>query len=237
MSSRVALGLLIACAVLVAVAGVQQAAAVDNFWVGPDGADWNTDWYWSLGHVPTAQYDERAIIGSTDASAALDGSAVISTRVSGTCANIQAAIDNLPASGGQVVIQAGTYTCSQAIVIDRDNVDLRGQGPPTVLRLADHANLPLLVLGQTLDEPLITRSNIRISDLTLDGNRENQDFECYDGDCGTYPIRNNGITLRRVSDVLVERVTVTRGQVGGSGRREGLPAADGARLYRRRQQF
>ena len=143
------------------------------------------------------------------------GGEPISTLVSGTCADIQAAIDNLPASGGQVVIKAGTYTCADSVVIDRDNVDLRGQGPATVLRLADHANLPLLVLGQTANDPTITRSNIHVSDLTLDGNRENQDFECYDDDCDAHQIRNNGITLRRVSDVLVERVTAVAARSGG----------------------
>jgi len=163
-----------------------------------------------------AEVEAYVINGSLDlATGTTLGGRAISTLVSGTCADIQAAIDNLPASGGQVVIQAGTYTCPTSIVIDRDNVDLRGQGPSTVLRLADHANLPLLVLGQTLDEPLITRGNIQVSNLTLDGNRENQDFECYNGDCNDYPIRNNGITLRRVSDVLVERVTVTGARSGG----------------------
>ena len=143
------------------------------------------------------------------------GGEAISTLVSGTCSDIQAAIDGLPASGGQVVIQAGTYTCSESLVIDRDNVDLRGQGPATVLRLADHANLPLLVVGQTLNSPTLMRKNVHVSDLTLDGNREKQDFECYSGNCGIYPIRNNGITLRRVSDVLVERITVTGARSGG----------------------
>ena len=143
------------------------------------------------------------------------GGETIVTLVSGTCADIQAAIDSLPAPGGQVVIEAGTYICPSSIVIDRDNVDLRGQGPATVLRLADHANLPLLVVGQTINVPAITRSNIRVSDLTLDGKRENQDYECYNDDCAVYPIRNNGISLRRVSDVLVERVTVTGARSGG----------------------
>jgi hypothetical protein len=143
------------------------------------------------------------------------GGETISTLVSGGCDDIQTAINNLPASGGQIVVQAGTYTCSTSIVIDRDNVDLRGQGPATVLRLADHANLPLLVLGQAINEPTVTRSNIYVSDLTLDGNRENQDSECYSANCDEYPIRNNGITLRRVSDVLVERVTVIGARSGG----------------------
>ena len=145
----------------------------------------------------------------------LDNDSIV-TVVSGTCAEIQAAIDGLPASGGQVVIEAGTYVCPGPIIIDRDNVDLRGQGPATVLRLADQADLPLIVLGQTIQNPTITRRNIHVSDLTLDGNRENQPNECYnDFYCSSYWLRNNGITLRRVSDVLIERVTVTGARSGG----------------------
>ena len=136
-------------------------------------------------------------------------------RVSDGCAGIQKAIDTLPPVGGQIIAQAGEYTCTEPIVIDRDNVDLRGQGPGTILLLADGANSPVLVLGQTLAAPALTRSNIHISDLVVDGNRENQGSECFGGPCETNPIRNNGITLRRVSDVLVERVTVSRARSGG----------------------
>jgi len=137
---------------------------------------------------------------------------------SGDCAAIQEAINALPVTGGQVVIQAGTFICTTPIVIDRDNVDLRGQGSATVLRLADGANSPVLVLGQTIMYPTMARTNIRVSDLTIDGNRENQTVECWGGPCdtgGLTYIRNNGITLRGVSDVLVERVTVTRARSGG----------------------
>ncbi len=43
----------------------------------------------------------------------------------------------------------------------------------------------------------------------------NQPDECWGGDCANNPIRNNGITLRRVSDVLIARVTVFRARSGG----------------------
>jgi hypothetical protein len=66
----------------------------------------------------------------------------------GDCDAIQGAIDGLPASGGAVLVAAGTYACSEPIVIDRDRVTLRGAGQATVLRLAPHANRPVLVLGQ-----------------------------------------------------------------------------------------
>jgi parallel beta helix pectate lyase-like protein len=132
------------------------------------------------------------------------------------CAGIQAAIDALPAAGGQVVVQAGTFTCSRMLVINRDNVDLRGQGAATLLRLADGANAPVLVIGDTVPVPAATRRNIHVSDLVIDGNRAAQSLECRGGPCSAQnPLRNNGITPRRVSDVVIERVTVFRARSGG----------------------
>lgn len=131
---------------------------------------------------------------------------------SNDCAAIQAAIDSLPPAGGQIIVEAGVYTCTAPIVIDRDNVDLRGQGPATVLRLANGANAPVLVIGQTIPVPTVIGRNIRVADLVIDGNRVNQTSE-------TWPavpaLRNNGITLRRVEDSLVERVTVFSARSGG----------------------
>jgi hypothetical protein len=132
----------------------------------------------------------------------------------------EAAIDGLPAQGGAVYVRPGVYTCKAAIVIDRNNVWLRGSGPATVLALGDHVNRPVLVLGgtgkRTDDPPMPTRRNLRVSDLSIDGNRANQDFECSIGDCSdTDVLRNNGLSLRRVEDVVVERVSVKNAKSGG----------------------
>lgn len=139
------------------------------------------------------------------------------TVVSGrTCAEIQRAIDALPSSGGEVRLRPTTYTCSASIVIDRDDVTLRGSGSATVLRLADHANRPVLIVGQTIAMPTTARARIHVVDLTIDGNRAQQDFECSGGPCSaTDFLRNNGISLRRVEDVLVEHVTVRNARSGG----------------------
>ena len=147
----------------------------------------------------------------------LNGSA-FSTFVSGDCDEIQNAINALPVSGGQILLKRGDYTCAQPILIDRDNVDLRGQGASTILHLADGANSPVLIIGQTNSSPAITRSNIHVSDLVIDGNRVNQLYECWGGLCdqGGYTyIRNNGITLRRVDNVTIERVIAYSAISGG----------------------
>jgi hypothetical protein len=52
----------------------------------------------------------------------------------------------------------------------------------------------------------------------IDGNRANQDVECWEGACDTGEktvIRSNGITLRRVEGVVVERVNIVRCRSGG----------------------
>lgn len=134
----------------------------------------------------------------------------------GDCRTIQQAIDSLPPEGGEVVVEAGTYACHEFIHIDRDNVTLRGVGTATVLRLADRADSPVLVIGQRAVVPAETRRNIRLLDLAIDGNRRNQTVECFRGPCSSSnPLRNNGITLRRVADVLVENVVVVGARSGG----------------------
>src|SRR5919197_1809931 len=106
------------------------------------------------------------------------------TVVSGrTCAEIQRAIDALPSSGGEIRLRPTTYTCSTSVVIDRDDVTLRGSGSSTVLRLADHANRPVLIVGQTVAVPTTIRARVQIVDLSIDGNRAQQDFECSAGPC------------------------------------------------------
>jgi len=167
------------------------------------------------------QRGERGQVGpSGQAGAAggagLPGDAAFSVVDGGDCADIQAAIDALPPVGGAVLVKAGTYICSGSIVIDRDAVALRGTGAATVLKLGNQVNRPVLVLGQTIANPTTTRRGIRVADLSIDGNRLQQSFECSDGPCvGGDFLRNNGISLRRVEDVLVEDVSVTGARSGG----------------------
>src|SRR5690606_32557683 len=47
---------------------------------------------------------------------------------------INNAIDALPASGGEVVILDGTYNITATIIVNKDNVSIRGNGNATVLK-------------------------------------------------------------------------------------------------------
>jgi hypothetical protein len=138
--------------------------------------------------------------------------AVTTTVVSGgSCLDVQAAIAALPNKGGRVLLLPGTYVCSTPIVIDRDKVELVGTAG-TVLRLADGADAPVLIVGDIAPEPAKTVKRVKVSDITIDGNRANQTTENW----ATVPeIRNNGVTLRGVKNVVVERVVVLRARSGG----------------------
>jgi len=126
--------------------------------------------------------------------------------------DIQRQIDVLPASGGLVQLEPGEYVCHATLVIDRDNVQLRGAGSTTILRLADGANVPVLVLGGLAEQPTTQRRNIHVSDLTIDGNRALQDSEV---DPINPYLRNNGISLRHVENCTVERVVIHSARSGG----------------------
>jgi hypothetical protein len=130
------------------------------------------------------------------------------------CAGIQAALDSLGAENGTVRLDAGLYVCTEPIVIDRDRVTLQGVGPSTIIKLADGANSPVLVIGDDSPTPAKTVRHVRVVDLFIDANREHQTVEC-DPDCATNPLRNNGVTIRRSEDVTVENVTVRGGRSGG----------------------
>ncbi|MCK4323045.1 MAG: right-handed parallel beta-helix repeat-containing protein [Armatimonadetes bacterium] len=90
--------------------------------------------------------------------------------VSDDTAAIQAAIDDLPDAGGVVSISAGTYIVSNLRL--KSGTDLRGAGQATVLKARPDAATIL----RFADGP---QDRIRISDLVLDGNKEEQSDSGY----------------------------------------------------------
>ena len=134
------------------------------------------------------------------------------------CDGIQAAIDDLPTSGGEVLVAAGTFVCDQPIVIAANHARLRGSGPSTIITLSDGANTPLLIVGDITATPAVTHHHIVVSDMMLDGNSAAQPDECWGGPCtGGYflLIRNNTLTVRGATDVLVERIVARDAASGG----------------------
>jgi parallel beta-helix repeat protein len=140
---------------------------------------------------------------------------VITLSSSATSAEIQRALDTLPESGGEVVLPPGVFEVRQPIVLQRDHQTLCGSGNATVLRLADGANCPVIILGQPVNNPQQTIRYLRLSNLFIDGNRYQQQRELWQLQGEGSQIRNNGITVQNVSDSTVEQVTCARCRSGG----------------------
>ena len=132
-----------------------------------------------------------------------------------TSAEIQQTLDMLPESGGEVVLPPGTIDVRQPIVLQHDHQTLRGSGDATVLRLADDANCPVIILGEPVNNPHSTVKDLRVSDLFIDGNRYHQQRELWQLQGEGSEIRNNGITIQKVSDSTVEHVTCAHCRSGG----------------------
>lgn len=133
-------------------------------------------------------------------------------------AAIAHALDELPPEGGTVFLPEGVYVLKGPVVLDRDNLTLRGAGPKTVLLTTDGCDCPVVIMGST--ETPVTRPtrNLTVSDMTLDGNRMMQKQECWTGKCdegGRSYIRNNCLTVRGVEDSRILRIKATRGRSGG----------------------
>ncbi len=140
---------------------------------------------------------------------------VFTLSTNATSGEIQAALDSLPAAGGEVVLMAGEFVVTAPIVLRRDNQTLRGAGDTTVLRLASNADCPVIILGEPLNHPKHTIRHLRVAGLLIDGNRQQQTRECWQLSGEGSEIRNNGITVQRVSDSVVEDVTCAWCRSGG----------------------
>lgn len=132
------------------------------------------------------------------------------------CTFIREALKQLPIDGGEFLIPAGHYTCHSPIVIDKSHITLTSAGDVT-LKLGDVSDSPVIVMGDIQTPPRHLR-NIRVTNIKINGNRQNQTRECWGGPCdsgGTSLIRNNGITIRGVTNGRIENVTVTAARSGG----------------------
>jgi hypothetical protein len=132
-----------------------------------------------------------------------------------TGAEIQPALDSLPGTGGEVVLPSGSFEINRPIVLRRDGQTLRGAGPATILRLADDANCPVIIMGEPVDNPREAVSHLRVIGLKIDGNRGHQRSELWRTAGEGSDIRNNGINVQDVRDSAVEDVTCAHCRSGG----------------------
>jgi len=173
--------------------------------------------------------------------------------VASDCASIQALIDAAGPGPSVVRVPPGNYTCREPVIIQRNDISIEGQG--VNLKLADNANAPVMIIGsphtkwmkhpQTGVEDFYTVAaegssqikvvrNVRVSGFNIDGNKDNQSFECWtarstlpprkageaisNSTCsgeGPSAIRNNGITIRGAEDIQVSDVVLDNNASGG----------------------
>jgi hypothetical protein len=91
---------------------------------------------------------------------------------------------------------------------------LRGEGPDTILLLADHANCPVIVLGAPMDKAR-GRHGIGLYDVLVDGNRAHQEREDWLSVPDGSWLLNNGVVVWHVEGADIERVICCRGRSGG----------------------
>jgi len=80
---------------------------------------------------------------------------------------INNAKDALPTTGGRIILLEGTYIIDGRINLDKNNIVLEGQGPGTVIKLKDGYDTGIDMIR------VYNKSNIRIANLKIDGNRDN----------------------------------------------------------------
>lgn len=142
-------------------------------------------------------------------------SIVIHPSVNLSDADIQSALDQLSATGGTVILAPGTYAIHHPIRMSRDNQALRGDGATTILRLADQANCPVVIMGLTTVISGRMVRNLRLSDLMIDGNRSHQSVERWTDPANTSGIQNNGVMIQCVSNSVVSNVVAAHCRSGG----------------------
>lgn len=129
-------------------------------------------------------------------------------------AEIQKALDNLPANG-EVVLSPGNYDISKPLCLNHDHLTLRGNGRATVLHLVNAANCPVVMIGPALNEPQHPVSHLTLTSLMIDGNRKNQKTEHWKSTGDGSLINNDGIEIWDASDVTVSHVVCCRCRSGG----------------------
>ena len=131
-----------------------------------------------------------------------------------TSIEIQAALDNLPDVGGTVVLPTGITHLATPIVLRRSNQTLTGNSL-TWLVLDTAANCPAIILGEPVNNPTVTLTNLTVSNLKIDGRKNEQTRENWKIRGTGSAVRNNGITVQAVSDSVISNVYCMRCRSGG----------------------
>jgi hypothetical protein len=120
----------------------------------------------------------------------------------------------------QVRLAPEVYECSEPPNPSVDGLDIDFGG--ALLRVADHALRPGIVVGDLHSPPTRRPKDITVRNLRVEGNRANQEFECWAGPCdpaaNDHPLRKqrlNGITVNGCDDCTLINVKVLGARSGG----------------------
>lgn len=132
---------------------------------------------------------------------------------------INRAIAELKEDGGEIVLSAGTYHILTPLILRHSRTTLRGAGArSTLLRLKPEANCPVIIIGDEANTPRYQVSGVCVADLGVDGNKAQQEGECWNGKCDTgelTALRSSGIVIRGARNILVLRTRVVDCRSGG----------------------
>ena len=160
-------------------------------------------------------------VGKSAATCIVDPSS--STTIKPDDVAIQNCINKLATTGGTVIVRIynyapyNKYTLKKHLVIDKSNIELRGENGVT-LWINNGAEVAAIVVGDpSVKTPSVIVQNVKVSNFYIDGNRLNQNNEIYDAF-----LRVNGITVRGAKDVIIEKVNIKGCRSGGIVTEEGV---------------
>lgn len=136
-----------------------------------------------------------------------------------SCAELRRHIDTRQPNE-QVLLAPAVYECREPInpSVDGLTVDFGG----SLVRVADHALRPGIVVGDLHAPPQRRSRGVRVLNVRVDGNRAHQAHECWGGPCdpalNDNPYRQqrlNGITVNGCDDCALINAEVTGARSGG----------------------
>ncbi len=151
--------------------GVVTDADPDTFKIGDGVTDWE-DLPYSGGSSSGPPWVTSFLVAASDAPSDLQDQANYVCDGVNDDAEIETAYAALPASGGQILLSEGTFSC-RGISLSGKTVDISGAGQgATTVQLKNSGNEHLLLLDDA--------AGSKIHDLTLDGNKANNTTDTYD---------------------------------------------------------
>jgi hypothetical protein len=119
-----------------------------------------------------------------------------------------------------VLLAPAVYECREPLNPSADGLTIDFGG--SLVRVADHALRPAIVVGDLHAPPQRRPKGVRVLNVKVEGNRANQAYECWGGPCdpalNDNPYREqrlNGVTVNGCDDCALINVEVTGARSGG----------------------